>query len=145
MEVSTELNISIDIVDKVFDKLEREKILTDKHILHITFSGDDIPDYCECCNRDFGDVLIDEIYEKEIKQQEDYQKRYKEKLDDDFEEKLFNTFDRKGRHQLNLYIQKESSEYVIATLKSLKSKIKVENIIRLKNRDKNGKNRKKDV
>lgn len=106
--------------------LEKKK---SKPILKIEFNADDIPDCCESCGREYGDILIDKVYNKEIEQEKKYQENYKKGLDKDFEKKLFNTFDKEGRQWLNLYIQKESSEYTIAVLKSLREKIRIKNII----------------
>ena len=110
------------------DMQEQRKII-------IKFDVDDLPDYCEDCKRELGDVIYDEIYDKEIEKERKYQKKYKKGLWKDFEEKLFNTFDKEGRHQLNLYIQKESSEYTVATLISLREKLRIKNIQEIKKRE----------
>ena len=109
------------------EMLEKTKI---KPIFKIGFAADELPDYCETCGREFGDIIIDGIYNREIETEEKYQKNYKKKLGKDFEKKLFNTFDKEGRQWLNLYIQKESSEYVVAKLISFMEKMRIENRIR---------------
>lgn len=116
-------------------KHEQLKEQLENHKIKITFSADDFPDYCEDCNRAWGDVLDDETYDKEIEKERKYQKKYKKGLWKDFEEKLFNTFDKEGRHQLNLYIQKESSEYTVATLISLREKLRIKNVLDMKKRE----------
>lgn len=120
--------------EKLIEQEQLKKQLELKKI-KIEFSADDLPDYCEDCKRELGDVIYDEIYDKEIEKERKYQKKYKKGLWKDFEEKLFNTFDREGRHQLNLYIQKESSEYTVATLISLREKLKIKNILDMKKRE----------
>lgn len=108
------------------------KILEEKckhQCIKIEFSADDFPDYCEDCKRAWGDVIDDEIYNKEIERERGYQKKYKKRLDKDFAEKLFNTFDREGRDQLNLYIQMEASKYLVGALISLREKLRIKNIL----------------
>lgn len=111
-----------------------EKVQQEIYKIKLEFTADDLPDYCEDCNRPYGDVIDDETYDKEIEKERKYQKKYKKGLVEDFKEKLFNTFDKEGRHQLNLYIQKESSEYTVASLINLREKLKIKNIMDMKKR-----------
>ena len=114
--------------EQLKERLELKKI-------KIKFNPDDFPDYCEDCNRSWGDVIDDETYDKEIEKERKYQKKYKKGIDENFEKNLFNAFDGDGRHQLNLYIQKESSEYTVATLINLREKLRNKNIMNMKKRE----------